>query len=50
MREMSLNEVDADETTGVSSTRILPLLLLMFVGSGCSALILKSSGSSYLNW
>ena len=39
MREMSMNEVAAEETTGVSSTRILPLLLLMFVGSGCSALI-----------
>src|SRR5436309_589858 len=39
MREMSMNEVAADETTGVSSARILPLLLVMFVGSGCSALI-----------
>src|SRR5438552_6271582 len=39
MREMSLNEVAADETAGLSSGRVLPLLLIMFVGSGCSALI-----------
>src|SRR5215468_1148189 len=41
MREISLNEIAADEaaTTSLSSGRVLPLLLLMFVGSGCSALI-----------
>src|SRR5256885_7336218 len=39
MREISLNEVAADETAGLTSGRILPLLLIMFVGSGCSALI-----------
>src|ERR1700740_2303229 len=39
MREMSLNDIAADDTTGLTSGRILPLLLLMFVGSGCSALI-----------
>src|SRR5262249_53377393 len=39
MRELSLNEVTADETDGVTSGRVLPLLLLMFVGSGCAALI-----------
>src|SRR5499433_2489527 len=39
MRELSLNEVAADESAGFSSGRILPLLLIMFVGSGCAALI-----------
>src|SRR5437870_12050303 len=39
MREMSMNEAAVDETAGLSSGRVLPLLLLMFVGSGCSALI-----------
>ena len=39
MHEMSLNEVAADETADLTSGRVLPLLLLMFVGSGCSALI-----------
>src|SRR5215468_586419 len=39
MREISLNEVAADEAAGLSSGRVLPLLLLMFVGSGCAALI-----------
>jgi len=39
MRELSLNEVAADESAGFSSGRVLPLLLVMFVGSGCAALI-----------
>jgi spermidine synthase len=39
MREMSLNEVAADEAVNLTSGRVLPLLLIMFVGSGCSALI-----------
>src|SRR5204863_8299350 len=39
MREMSMNEAAADETAGLTSGRVLPLLLMMFVGSGCSALI-----------
>src|ERR1051325_8165370 len=39
MREISLNEVAADETAGLTLGRIFPLLLLMFIGSGCSALI-----------
>jgi spermidine synthase len=39
MREMSLNEISADEKAELTSGRILPLLLLMFVGSGCAALI-----------
>src|SRR5262245_18063126 len=39
MRELSLNEVTADETAGVISARVLPLLLLMFVGIGCAAII-----------
>jgi spermidine synthase len=39
MREISLNEVSADEAVSLTSGRVLPLLLLMFVGSGCSALI-----------
>jgi spermidine synthase len=38
MRELSVNEVAADEPA-LSSGRVLPLLLMMFVGSGCSALI-----------
>jgi len=39
MREMSLNELALDETASLTSGRVLPLLLIMFVGSGCSALI-----------
>src|SRR5919197_2062865 len=39
MREMSLNEVAVDETARLTSGRVLPLLLIMFVGSGCAALI-----------
>jgi spermidine synthase len=39
MREMSLNEVAADDAAGLSSGRVLPLLLFMFIGSGCAALI-----------
>jgi spermidine synthase len=39
MREISLNEVAADEAAGLTSGRVLPLLLIMFIGSGCSALI-----------
>src|SRR5262245_51276803 len=39
MREVSLNEVAAHETTAITSGRVLPLLLIMFVGSGCAALI-----------
>jgi spermidine synthase len=39
MHEMSLNEVAGDETASFTSGRVLPLLLIMFVGSGCSALI-----------
>src|SRR5262245_9059224 len=39
MREIRLNEVAADEAAGLTSGRVLPLLLIMFIGSGCSALI-----------
>src|SRR2546422_5724321 len=39
MREISVNEVATPETAAVTSARILPLLLIMFVGSGCAALI-----------
>src|SRR6516164_7060680 len=39
MSEMSLNELALDETASLTSGRVLPLLLIMFVGSGCSALI-----------
>src|SRR5204863_7030336 len=39
MREMSMNEAAADETAGLTSGRVLPLLLIWFVGSGCSACI-----------
>ncbi len=39
MREMSLNEAAVTETAGTDSRRFLPLLLIMFIGSGCSALI-----------
>src|SRR5262245_3091736 len=39
MREMSVNEVTAHEVVALTSGRVLPLLLIMFVGSGCAALI-----------
>src|SRR5260370_7129441 len=39
MREMSVNEAAVAGTAEVTSRRFLPLLLIMFVGSGCSALI-----------
>jgi spermidine synthase len=40
MREMSIHEAAVDESAGVRSAgRVLPLLLFMFVGSGCAALI-----------
>src|SRR5213075_3013405 len=39
MREISLNEVAVTDSIEVTSGRFVPLLLLMFVGSGCSALI-----------
>src|ERR1041385_5300444 len=39
MREMSLNETAVIETPAVTAHRFLPLLLIMFMGSGCSALI-----------
>src|SRR5213083_1745753 len=39
MHEMSLNEVAVAETAEVTPGRFLPLLLMMFVGSGCSTLI-----------
>src|SRR6266487_1072831 len=39
MHEMSFNEVAVAETAEVTPGRFLPSLLMMFVGSGCSALI-----------
>src|ERR1051325_4804739 len=39
MREISLNDVAVNKTAALSSAGILPLLLFMFVGSGCAALI-----------
>src|SRR5947208_8261369 len=39
MHEMSLNEVAVAETAEVTPGRFLPSLRMMFVGSGCSALI-----------
>src|SRR5262245_25251826 len=39
MREMSIHEVTTHETAALTSGRVLPLLLIMFVGSGCAALI-----------
>src|SRR6266516_171484 len=40
MREMSVHEPTLDESASVlASRRVLPLLLFLFVGSGCSALI-----------
>src|SRR5215475_573868 len=39
MREMSINEVATHETAALTSGRVLPLLLIMFVCSGCAALI-----------
>src|SRR5215813_6953679 len=39
MHEMSLSEVAVAEMVEVTPRRFLPLLLMIFVGSGCSALI-----------
>ena len=40
MREMTVHEPTLDESASVlASRRVLPLLLFLFVGSGCSALI-----------
>src|SRR5207302_1806401 len=39
MREMTLNDSAVADVPDVTSKRFLPLLLIMFVGSGCSALI-----------
>src|SRR5689334_21557158 len=39
MHEMTLNEVTVADTAEVGSGRLVPLLLIMFVGSGCAALI-----------
>ena len=40
MREMSVRETPLDESASVlASRRVLPVLLLLFLGSGCSALI-----------
>ncbi len=39
MREMSLTEVPAEDAVDAAPGRFLPVLLLMFIGSGCSALI-----------
>src|SRR5215831_16152309 len=39
MREIGMNEIAVEETASLTSGRVLPLLLIMFVGSGCSALI-----------
>src|SRR5690242_13717476 len=39
MREISLNEVAEQDSAALTSGRILPLLLIMFIGSGCAALI-----------
>src|SRR5579884_2589426 len=39
MREMTLNETAFAEEAEIAPNRYLPLLLIMFIGSGCSALI-----------
>jgi spermidine synthase len=39
MREISVNEVATPQAAVLTSGRVLPLLLIMFIGSGCSALI-----------
>src|SRR5215831_17181618 len=39
MREIGINEISVEETASLTSGRVLPLLLVMFIGSGCSALI-----------
>src|SRR5688500_7373077 len=39
MNEIGVNAVAVEEKPALSSAGILPLLLLMFVGSGCAALI-----------
>src|SRR3989441_1558524 len=39
MREISVNETTDQAANALTSGRYLPLLLLLFVGSGCAALI-----------
>jgi spermidine synthase len=39
MREIGMSEISVEETASLTSGRVLPLLLVMFIGSGCSALI-----------
>src|SRR5499425_1829391 len=39
MREVVLNEAALEQRAELESRRFLPLLLVLFVGSGCSALI-----------
>lgn len=39
MREIGMNEIAVEDTAPAAPGRYLPVLLLMFVGSGCSALI-----------
>src|ERR1700741_1779086 len=39
MREIGMNEIAVEESANLTSGKVLPLLLIMFVGSGCSALI-----------
>src|SRR5215467_2586223 len=39
MHEIGINEISVEETASLTSGRVLPLLLVMFIGSGCSALI-----------
>src|SRR5687767_3615072 len=39
MNEIGVNDVAVEEKPALSSVGILPLLLLMFVGSGCAALV-----------
>src|SRR5712692_2780608 len=39
MQEVSLNQAAVAEPVEVTSNRFLPLLFIMFIGSGCSALI-----------
>src|SRR5215467_4593466 len=39
MHEIGINEISVEETASLTSGRVLPLLLIMFIGSGCSALI-----------
>src|SRR2546422_6717007 len=48
MREISVNETTDQAANALASGRYLPLLLVLFIGSGCSALIYEIVWSQLL--